>query len=210
MSTGHASFHRSSAEPEAKEPRQPAALHEAGPGPDQGSRQQLDQGPQRLGRRERRDHLDPDQGDRRAETPPRAAAAADAIGFSCRATRNSMPATAFAKPAQGGQGEGGKEATDRGEGEDEFQFALSREEFLDLFFEDLELPGPDQDEPEGDLYLQAAQRPASPPPARRPTSTSCKHHAQQLRAPHCAQAADQRRGERPATARSSSWRPGQT
>jgi uncharacterized sporulation protein YeaH/YhbH (DUF444 family) len=44
------------------------------------------------------------------------------------------------KPAQGGQGEGGKKATDRGEGEDEFQFVLSREEFLDLFFEDLELP----------------------------------------------------------------------
>jgi uncharacterized sporulation protein YeaH/YhbH (DUF444 family) len=44
------------------------------------------------------------------------------------------------KPAQGGQGEGGKQATDRGEGEDEFQFVLSREEFLDLFFEDLELP----------------------------------------------------------------------
>jgi uncharacterized sporulation protein YeaH/YhbH (DUF444 family) len=44
------------------------------------------------------------------------------------------------KPTQGGQGEGGKKATDQGEGEDEFQFVLSREEFLDLFFEDLELP----------------------------------------------------------------------
>ncbi len=44
------------------------------------------------------------------------------------------------KPPQGGQGEGGKKATDRGEGEDEFQFVLSREEFLDMFFEDLELP----------------------------------------------------------------------
>ncbi len=43
------------------------------------------------------------------------------------------------KPPQGGAG-GGKSATDGGEGEDEFQFALSREEFLDLFFEDLELP----------------------------------------------------------------------
>ncbi len=43
------------------------------------------------------------------------------------------------KPPQGGEGIG-KSATDRGDGEDEFQFALSREEFLDLFFEDLELP----------------------------------------------------------------------
>ena len=46
----------------------------------------------------------------------------------------------IAKPPQGGDGEGGKKATDRGEGEDAFQFALSRDEFLDLFFEDLELP----------------------------------------------------------------------
>ena len=43
------------------------------------------------------------------------------------------------KPQQG-EGGGGKKATDQGDGEDEFQFALSREEFLDLFFEDLELP----------------------------------------------------------------------
>jgi uncharacterized protein len=42
---------------------------------------------------------------------------------------------------KGGSGEGrGKQASDSGDGEDEFQFALSREEFLDLFFEDLELP----------------------------------------------------------------------
>jgi hypothetical protein len=40
----------------------------------------------------------------------------------------------------GGAGGGGKRASDSGEGEDEFRFALTREEFLDLFFEDLELP----------------------------------------------------------------------
>ena len=40
----------------------------------------------------------------------------------------------------GGQGGGGKQASDSGEGEDDFQFALTREEFLDLFLEDLELP----------------------------------------------------------------------
>ncbi len=44
------------------------------------------------------------------------------------------------KPKQGGQGEGGKQGADDGDGEDVFEFALSREEFLDLFFEDLELP----------------------------------------------------------------------
>ncbi len=44
------------------------------------------------------------------------------------------------KPPGGGAGEGGREASDGGEGEDAFEFALTREEFLDLFFEDLELP----------------------------------------------------------------------
>ncbi|WP_193367690.1 YeaH/YhbH family protein [Pelagibius marinus] len=41
---------------------------------------------------------------------------------------------------QGGEGGGGKQGSDSGEGEDAFRFALTREEFLDLFFEDLELP----------------------------------------------------------------------
>ena len=41
---------------------------------------------------------------------------------------------------EGGAGQGGKQASDSGEGEDEFSFTLSREEFMDLFFEDLELP----------------------------------------------------------------------
>jgi uncharacterized sporulation protein YeaH/YhbH (DUF444 family) len=40
-------------------------------------------------------------------------------------------------PPGGGQGGG---ASPDGEGEDEFDFHLTREEFLDLFFEDLELP----------------------------------------------------------------------
>lgn len=45
----------------------------------------------------------------------------------------------FSRPPGGGGGRGGK-ASNSGEGEDEFSFELSREEFLDLFFEDLELP----------------------------------------------------------------------
>ena len=44
------------------------------------------------------------------------------------------------KPSGGGDGAGGKEGSDGGEAEDAFVFALTREEFLDLFFEDLELP----------------------------------------------------------------------
>jgi len=44
------------------------------------------------------------------------------------------------KPPQDGGGGRGKEGSDQGEGEDEFAFVLSREEFLDIFFEDLELP----------------------------------------------------------------------
>src|SRR5579859_3229598 len=41
---------------------------------------------------------------------------------------------------QGGQGGKGGDPSDSGEGTDGFEFTLSREEFLDLFFEDLELP----------------------------------------------------------------------
>ena len=39
-----------------------------------------------------------------------------------------------------GEGGGGGEASNSGEGEDDFVFQLSREEFLELYFEDLELP----------------------------------------------------------------------
>ncbi|MEL6378828.1 MAG: YeaH/YhbH family protein [Pseudomonadota bacterium] len=42
-------------------------------------------------------------------------------------------------PKQSGQGQG-KEASDSGDGEDNFEFTLTQEEFLDIFFEDLELP----------------------------------------------------------------------
>ncbi|MFN0022376.1 MAG: YeaH/YhbH family protein [Parvularculaceae bacterium] len=42
-------------------------------------------------------------------------------------------------PKQGGKG-GGKDASDSGEAEDSYQFTLTQDEFLDIFFEDLELP----------------------------------------------------------------------
>ena len=44
------------------------------------------------------------------------------------------------KPPGGGAGGSGHRASDGGEGEDDFTFVLTREEFLDLFFDDLALP----------------------------------------------------------------------
>lgn len=45
------------------------------------------------------------------------------------------------RPPSGGEGKGsGEQASNEGEGEDSFIFELSREEFLDLFFDDLALP----------------------------------------------------------------------
>ena len=41
---------------------------------------------------------------------------------------------------KGGGGGGGPNASDNGEGEDDFTFNISREEFLDFFFDELELP----------------------------------------------------------------------
>ncbi len=45
----------------------------------------------------------------------------------------------IARPPNSGSS-GGSEASNQGEGEDEFAFQLSRKEFLEFFFEDLELP----------------------------------------------------------------------
>ena len=44
------------------------------------------------------------------------------------------------RPPQGGKGSGSGDASDRGEGEDDFKFELSTQEFLEFLFEDLELP----------------------------------------------------------------------
>src|SRR5262249_6417688 len=44
------------------------------------------------------------------------------------------------KPEQGGGDGGGREGSPDGEGEDNFQFALSRDEYLDILFDELELP----------------------------------------------------------------------
>ncbi len=44
------------------------------------------------------------------------------------------------RPSGEGAGGSGGEASDSGEGEDNFVFEISREEFLEIYFEDLELP----------------------------------------------------------------------
>ena len=44
------------------------------------------------------------------------------------------------KRPEGGSGSGGSQASQDGEGLDEFVFSISRDEFLNIFFEDLELP----------------------------------------------------------------------
>jgi hypothetical protein len=66
---------------------------------------------------------------------------------------------------QGGQG---SKASDSGEGEDEFRFALSDEEYLDLYLEDLELPDLAKRQIAGAQSLQWRQAgySSSGPPAR--------------------------------------------
>ena len=49
-----------------------------------------------------------------------------------------VPGDKLARPKGGGAGEG--EASDQGESMDEFEFELSRDEFLDFLFEDMALP----------------------------------------------------------------------
>jgi uncharacterized sporulation protein YeaH/YhbH (DUF444 family) len=44
------------------------------------------------------------------------------------------------RPPQGGGGKGGSQGSPDGEGYDDFVFTLSREEFLDIFFDELALP----------------------------------------------------------------------
>lgn len=50
-----------------------------------------------------------------------------------------VPGDLIKRPPRGGGG-GGSKASDSGEGSDDFVFEISKEEFLELFFEDLALP----------------------------------------------------------------------
>jgi uncharacterized sporulation protein YeaH/YhbH (DUF444 family) len=51
-----------------------------------------------------------------------------------------LPGDRLPRPEGGGQGEGDGDEAGEGEGRDSFAFVLSRDEFLALFFDDLELP----------------------------------------------------------------------
>ena len=50
------------------------------------------------------------------------------------------PGDEIKKPPQGEAGKSGKQASDSGDGEDDFEFTMTQDEVLDIFFEDLELP----------------------------------------------------------------------
>src|SRR4051812_158257 len=51
-----------------------------------------------------------------------------------------MPGDEIKKPKSGDGGQSGKQPADYAEGEDDFEFTMTQEEILDIFFEDLELP----------------------------------------------------------------------
>jgi uncharacterized protein len=51
-----------------------------------------------------------------------------------------MPGDEIKKPKSGDGGQAGKQAADYAEVDDDFEFTVSQEEVLDIFFEDLELP----------------------------------------------------------------------
>lgn len=51
-----------------------------------------------------------------------------------------LPGDRIKKPKQNGGGSGGKQAGNNGNGEDDFKFTITKDEYLDLVFEDLELP----------------------------------------------------------------------
>jgi uncharacterized sporulation protein YeaH/YhbH (DUF444 family) len=54
--------------------------------------------------------------------------------------REFTPGDEIKKPRSGEDGQSGKQAADSGEGEDDFEFTMTQDEVLDIFFEDLELP----------------------------------------------------------------------
>ncbi len=54
--------------------------------------------------------------------------------------RKFMPGDKIKRPEGGGEGDGQGNEGGQGDGEDGFTFTLSREEFMEIFFDDLELP----------------------------------------------------------------------
>src|SRR5438874_2903177 len=78
------------------------------------------------GTREPRFHLDP--------------AAGGEHDFVLPGNKEFMPGDEIKKPRSGEGKSRGKEAADFGEGEDDFEFTMTQDEILDIFFEDLALP----------------------------------------------------------------------
>lgn len=75
------------------------------------------------------------------------------------------------------QGGRGSQASDSGEGEDEFRFALSDEEYLDLYLEDLELPDMAKRQVTGEAAVQWRQAgySTSGPPSRISVPRTLRH-----------------------------------
>lgn len=71
--------------------------------------------------------------------------------------REYIPGDSINRPEGGGQGDGDGSEPGEGEGRDSFAFALSREEFLALFFDDLELPNLERTR-FGDVTLERSRR----------------------------------------------------
>ena len=80
----------------------------------------------------------------------------------------------IARPEQGG---GQSQASDSGEGEDEFRFALTDEEYLDLYLEDLELPDLAKRQVAGAVSVQWRQAgySVSGPPSRISVARTLRH-----------------------------------
>src|SRR5262245_5500663 len=97
------------------------------------------------------------------------------------------------KPPSGG-GRGSQGSPD-GEGQDEFTFTLSKEEFLDLFFDDLKLPNLVKVKLKDLKAPKVARRLHHRRPAGAPQPLP--HHAQEPRAPHGAAPPERGRGQAP-------------
>jgi serine protein kinase len=117
---------------------QPPALHPALQKPDQEGRDRGHEWPQHHRYRQRRESQHPGPRSVRAGVRPRPGGRREAIH---PGNKEFIKGDRMARPqGGGGGGTGGGQASNSGEGEDDFVFELSREEFLELFFEDLELP----------------------------------------------------------------------
>src|SRR6201997_4299763 len=71
--------------------------------------------------------------------------------------REFLPGDKLPRPEESGAGEGDGDEAGEGEGRDSFAFVLSREEFLALFFDDLELPNLERTR-FGEVTMERTQR----------------------------------------------------